>query len=40
VREDKQPLTDVVEGAKAVAICLAGIRSAREGRPIAVDYSF
>lgn len=40
VREDKPPLTDVMEGAKAVAVCLAGIRSAREGRPVAVDYSF
>jgi len=40
VREDKPPLVDVVEGAKAVAVCLAGIRSAREGRPVTVDYSF
>jgi hypothetical protein len=28
---------DVVEGAKAVAVCLAAVRSAREGRPVAVD---
>jgi len=40
VREDRQPLTDVIEGAKAVAVCLAGIRSAREGKPVAVDYNF
>ena len=40
VREDKQPLVDVVEGAKAVAVCLAAILSAREGRPVAADYRF
>ncbi len=38
VREDRQPLVDVVEGAKAVAVCEAAIRSAREKRPVAVDY--
>ena len=30
------PAVDVVEGAKAVAVCLAAVRSAREGRPVAV----
>jgi predicted dehydrogenase len=35
-----QPLVDVVEGAKGVAVCLATVRSAREGRPVTVDYSF
>jgi UDP-N-acetylglucosamine 3-dehydrogenase len=40
VRTGRQPLVDVVEGARAVAVCLAAIRSAREGRPVAVDYSF
>lgn len=40
VREDKQPLVDVVEGAKAVAVCVAAIRSAQEGKPVAIDYSF
>ncbi len=38
IRHDRQPLVDVVEGAKGVAVCLAAIRSAREGKPIAVDY--
>jgi predicted dehydrogenase len=40
VRTDKQPLIDVVEGAKAVAVCMASIRSAQERKPIRVDYSF
>jgi predicted dehydrogenase len=40
VREDRQPLVDVIEGAKGVAVCLAVIRSARERRPVAVDYDF
>ena len=40
VREDKRPAIDVVEGAKAVAVCLASIRSAQERKPIRVDYSF
>lgn len=40
VREDKQPLIDVVEGAKAVAVCVAAIRSAQERRTVRVDYSF
>jgi predicted dehydrogenase len=38
LRAGKQPLVDVVEGAKGVAVCLAAIRSAREGRPVTVDY--
>ena len=40
VRTGTPPAVDVVEGAKAVAVCLAAVRSAREGRPIAVDYGF
>jgi predicted dehydrogenase len=36
----RQPLVDVVEGAKGVAVCLAAVRSARERRPVAVEYSF
>jgi predicted dehydrogenase len=36
----KQPLVDVVEGARAVAVCLAAVRSARERQPVTVDYSF
>jgi predicted dehydrogenase len=39
VREGKKPLVDAVEGARDVVVCLAAIRSAREGRPVAVDYS-
>jgi len=38
VREDRQPMVNAVEGAKTVAVCLAAIRSAREGKPITVDY--
>ena len=40
VREGRQPLVDAVEGAKAVAVCIATIRSAMEGKPVTVDYSF
>jgi predicted dehydrogenase len=36
VREDRPPPVSVLDGARAVAICLAGIRSAREGRPVAI----
>jgi hypothetical protein len=32
----RQPMADVVEGAKTVAKCLAGIESLRTGRPAAV----
>lgn len=38
-RTGRRPLVDVVEGARAVAVCEAAIRSARELRPITVDYS-
>jgi predicted dehydrogenase len=38
VREGARPLVDVVEGATGVAVCLAAIRSAREGRPVTVAY--
>jgi predicted dehydrogenase len=38
VREDRQPLVDAVEGARAVAVCVAAIRSAQEKRPVTVDY--
>jgi predicted dehydrogenase len=40
VRQDRQPASDAVAGAKAVAVCLAVIRAAREGRAVAVDYGF
>jgi UDP-N-acetylglucosamine 3-dehydrogenase len=40
VRAGRQPLVDVVEGAKGVAVCLAAIRSAREGQPVVVGYDF
>jgi predicted dehydrogenase len=40
VRRGVQPSVDVVEGAKAVAVCLAAVRSARAGRPVTVDYGF
>lgn len=40
VRENKRPLVDVREGAKAIAVCEAAIRSARERKPVTVDYSF
>ena len=40
VREDRQPLVDVVEGAKGVAVCLAAIQSAREGRPVTAAHGF
>jgi myo-inositol 2-dehydrogenase/D-chiro-inositol 1-dehydrogenase len=40
VRSGAPPAVDVVEGARAVAVCLAAVRSAREGRPVAVDYGF
>jgi predicted dehydrogenase len=40
VRRGETPAVDVVEGAQAVAVCLAAVRSAREGRPIAVDRGF
>jgi len=40
VRRGTPPAVDVIEGAKAVAVCLAAIRSAREGRPVPVDYGF
>ncbi len=38
VRNDRQPTPNVIDGARAVAVCLAAIRSAREGRPVAVEY--
>ncbi len=39
IRTDSRPLVDEVEGARGIAVCEAAIRSAREGRPVAVDYS-
>jgi len=39
VRTGTRPTVDVVEGAKAVAVCLAAVRSAREGRPVEIDYT-
>jgi predicted dehydrogenase len=40
VRTGTQPAVGVVEGTKAVAVCLAAIRSAREGRPVTVEDGF
>ena len=40
VRERRHPALDVLEGAKAVAVCAAAIQSAREGRPVAVNTAF
>ena len=40
VRTGAPPAVDVVAGAEAVAICLAAVRSARERRPVAVEYGF
>ena len=37
VREDKTPSITAEDGARAVAVCLAVIQSAREGRPVKVD---
>lgn len=39
IRTGRRPLVDAVEGARAVAVCVAAIRSARENRPIHVDYA-
>jgi predicted dehydrogenase len=39
VREGRQPLIGAADGARTIAVCVAAIRSAREGKPIAVDYS-
>jgi UDP-N-acetylglucosamine 3-dehydrogenase len=39
VREDRQPLIEAADGARTIAVCLAAIRSTRESKPIAVDYS-
>jgi predicted dehydrogenase len=39
VREDGQPLIGAADGARTIAVCVATTRSAREGKPIAVDYS-
>ena len=36
----RQPMADVVAGAKTVATCLAGIESLRTGRPAAVHNDF
>lgn len=38
--EGRQPMADVVEGAKTVATCLAGIESLRTGRPTQVCNEF
>ena len=40
VRSGAPPAVDVVAGARAVAVCLAAVRSARESQPVTVDYSF
>jgi UDP-N-acetylglucosamine 3-dehydrogenase len=38
--EGKQPMADVVEGAKTVATCLAGIESLQTGQPVKVCNEF
>lgn len=38
--EGKQPMADVIEGAKTVATCLAGVESLKTGRPVAVCNEF
>ncbi|NLE43254.1 MAG: Gfo/Idh/MocA family oxidoreductase [Chloroflexi bacterium] len=38
VLEDRTPPITVEDGARTVAVCLAAIESAREGRPVQVDY--
>ncbi len=40
VRERRPPALDVLEGAKAVAVCAAAIQSAREGKPVAVTAPY
>jgi predicted dehydrogenase len=40
VRTGATPAVDVIEGAKAIGVCLAAVRSAREGRPITIDRGF
>ncbi|MCP4644581.1 MAG: Gfo/Idh/MocA family oxidoreductase [bacterium] len=35
--DDKQPLPDLDDGAKTMAVCLAADRSAQEGRPVAIS---
>lgn len=40
VREHRRPMIDVVEGARAVAVCLAAIESARTHRPVAVSTPY
>jgi predicted dehydrogenase len=39
VLDDETPPITVVDGAKAVAICLAAIKSANTGSPVAPDYT-
>ena len=39
VKQGKRPDVDEIDGARAVAVCLAAIQSSREGRPIVVDYT-
>ena len=40
ILQDKPVETDVVEGAKTVAACLAAVRSTKSGRPEKIEYPF
>jgi predicted dehydrogenase len=40
ILERRRPMLDVMEGAKAVAVCLAAIQSAREGKSVAVSTAY
>ena len=38
VRAGGQPLVDINQGAKVMAVCFAAVRSARSGQPVTVEY--
>jgi predicted dehydrogenase len=40
IREGREPVVDAVDGARTVAALVAGIESARTGRPVAVVSDF
>lgn len=40
LENNKKPLVDEIEGAKTVAVCLAGISSVKKNEPIKIDYNF
>jgi predicted dehydrogenase len=39
IRTGRRPLVNALEGARAVAVCLAAIRSAEANMPVRVDYA-